>query len=199
MNPQAIIVMRHADDLPSNWPLSSEVDILPNGVTVKVPQHGLTQAGFDRAALLGNILQPWISNTFADVTRVITKDPQLLSETPNPFDTIWPFINNTKVMDVQLLSGLSDIQALLNSNNVMPSEGSVFICWDVEGMWSPKDSHGNRSSSPLPGSILDTLSSIKLDGNNFPQKATTLYTFTNPTVMDKYDLRIYNVVGSIIQ
>lgn len=175
---RSIIVIRHADDLTGSWPSSSDVVTLPNGVRVPVPQHGLSPAGVIRAKLLPSVIPKWMkASNFGTIGRVITKDPSKLEYTPNPFDTIYPTIQAQRVMGVVLLPGLSDLQKVMSDpTKLFPSTGSLLICWDAEGIWGPKDASGNRPVSPIPGSILDTLSGTPV--TTYPLKGTTLYAFT---------------------
>jgi hypothetical protein len=114
---------------------------------------------------------------FGTIGRVITKDPSNLAYTPNPFDTIYPTIQAQRIMDIFLLPGLSDLQKVMaDPIQLFPTTGSLFICWDAEGIWGPKDASGNRPVSPISGSILDTLSATTVA--TYPVKGTTLYTFT---------------------
>lgn len=189
---RSIIVLRHADDLSGSWPSSSDVFTLPNGVHVPVPQHGLSPAGVARAKLLPSVIPKWMrASNFGPIGRVITKDPSKLEYTPNPFDTIYPTIQAQRVMDVVLLPGLSDLQKLMSDfSRSFPSTGSLIICWDAEGIWGPKNATGNRPASPIPGSILDTLSMSPV--STYPLKGTTLYAFTGSG--PKYTLsKIVNV------
>ena len=175
---RAIIVIRHGDDLSGGWPLSADVFTLPNGVRVPVPQHGLSSAGFTRARLLPSVIPKWMTaSNFGSIGRVITKDPSKLAYTPNPFDTIYPTIQAQRVMDVVLLPGLTDLQKrMADSTQLFPTTGSLLICWDAEGIWGSKDASGNRPTSPVKGSILDTLSTTTV--MSYPVKGTTLYAFT---------------------
>jgi hypothetical protein len=197
MSVQTIMVIRHGDDLTNNWPKSSDVYTLPSGQTVATPQHGLTQAGFARAQLLSTAIPAYIANkNFAPVTRVITKDPRSLSYTPNPFDTIRPFIMSQSVKDVELIVDLNTLTPLIQNNQILPTNGSVVICWDVEGMWGPKVNNV-RPINPLSSSILGMLKSqMKIDGNNYPQKGGTLYCFNNP-VNGIYHLTISALTNNV--
>ena len=189
----AIIVIRHGDDLstPPAWPAYVVSYTLPNGKNVNVPHHGLKQDGIDRANLLSTIIPKWLSdNGYSPIARVITKDPTSLDYTPNPFETIYPTIKQSSINDVVLLQSLSDIQKSISNNQISSSEGSTIICWDVEGMWSPKDSSGNHTENPLPNSILGMLSSSQI--STYPVKAGTLYTFVDTS------LKIFNVINNQI-
>ena len=191
---QSIIIIRHADDLDSDWPLSSDVFTLPSGDSIEVPQHGLTDEGFARARLLATAIPQWTTaNGIDSITRVITKDPSLLTETPNPFDTIRPFIMAQNIMDVELLPDLPTLTVIFKNNQLLPSYGSLLICWDAEGIWGDKI-NGKRPPVPAFNSILGMLkSTTKIDDNSYPEKAGTIYSYTNGK-KGVYNLSVYTFV-----
>ena len=193
MQKQALIVLRHADDLASNWiPTPGSSFMLPTGQVVPVPQRALTAAGEDRARLLSTVIPVWLDQcNYEPVTRVVVRDPSSVSETPNPFDTIYPFIVFNGILDVQLVVG-----PLTDPARWLSTFGSTIICWDCEGMWGPK-TNGVRPTAPVAGSILDHLSSVKLTGDEYPQKAETLYAFTDQASTGKFNLAI-SLVSEIL-
>ncbi len=109
---QAIVVIRHGEDL-DKWIKADAKDGLsktwkeavpdwPNYSTAagsfKVSQHGLSKEGEEQALFLRDHLQALMKwGNYDPITRVVTKKPSGKNElqqdvTPNPFDTIYPFL-----------------------------------------------------------------------------------------------------------
>src|SRR5262245_35584843 len=128
MTSNALVVIRHAQDLNGAWVTSSgdprlsgwkktvnanwPAYTLPDGSVKNVFQHGLSnvpqqaglEAGEDQAVKFGSALAPFVSASgYAPIGLVITKNPFVKipptgdDPTPNPFDTVYPFVKGTTV------------------------------------------------------------------------------------------------------
>jgi hypothetical protein len=138
----------------------------PEGDTnIKVVAHGLSGdwekdgisgkvegkvQGEKQALTLGKSLDGFLdSHNFARIGRAITMDPRRDNEvqndpTPNPFDTLWPYLHDKPNVELYLVKlknndpvDLPDgIKNLIDaeSEKVLPSVGSSIICWTGEGL-----------------------------------------------------------------
>lgn len=196
----------------------NRVEVQELNPTLKVYQHGLSAEGGEQAKFLGSTQAKYGTNTFdyltsyldvAPITRVITKDPSESSATPNPFDTVYPYLKNFKgellliapgidgktnpIIDQGLAAMLPDFKngktagtpPLLDENTT----GSTLIVWDAEGIWGPKVGKERPMNS---GSILTKLGepgisknikqSSYVNGGGCPEKAARIYVFHPRTV-----------------
>ena len=99
--------------------------------------------------------------------KLLLLDPRPRGNTPNPFDTIFPFINTSNVRNVQLLTNIP------SKSDLTPTDGSIVVCWDREGLWGD-------SNSPVPNNhtILSKLSSMySVRTTNYPVKGKTIYVY----------------------
>jgi hypothetical protein len=257
----ALIVIRHGEDLNKDWPTPNkgklenwkktvnekwpvyevkhtvvhEIGWIKDGHKVEtansleVLQHGLSDvpqmnkdgnpkkyAGETQAEGLGVHLAKCLSdNGYAEVTKVVTKNPSVTNPngnypTPNPFDTVYPFIksagfkggdsneavllinpDNYKLVDPGLAS-------MLDSGSLYPPNdgngGSTLLCWDKEGLWG-----GDKF---LSGSILGEISKKYLDSHYSlenegpPGKGQTVYCFEENTPIEENKVTIYSFDGT---
>ncbi|AXG71618.1 hypothetical protein KORDIASMS9_03875 [Kordia sp. SMS9] len=209
-NPAAIIVFRHAHDLPTDTQaaeLKKYNDEHPNDKrgesyyyiqeaktynlpdpaqgSVTLPWQRLSPDGFNEAQNIAADLPSWISQHWAPVNLVITKDPRSKDQTQNPFQTVIPSADALKAsnkVEVQLKDDPG-----FNKANLISDGHSALICWDRQGLWQDEgDPAGTyilqslAKANPLPGNITR------------PHKAGTFYVFTNPDTHGKYDISQYN-------
>lgn len=80
---------------------------------------------------------------FANIKRAITSDPRDEGSTPNPFDTLWPYLNlkGENSVDLYLVQRKKGndkspgMMAMIEKDAVLPTEGgSAIICWTGEGL-----------------------------------------------------------------
>ncbi len=148
---KAIIVMRHAEDNgPQNFTQNRSVT-LPNGQTVQYRQNRLSESGKQAANKYKNLL-PQMMNTLglSPISKVIVKEPPIANNnyqgTPNPFDTVLPFIQQNQIKNVTFSS-----KKYLEDNDFPDlnyESGSVLIVWDREGMY------GTYGQTIDPNSVL---------------------------------------------
>ncbi|MCX6971951.1 MAG: hypothetical protein NTV93_17590 [Verrucomicrobia bacterium] len=177
---QVIVVVRHGEDL-DNWIKVTDKNheglkgwkmIVPDWPTystssgdLTVTLHGLSPKGEEQAVFLRDNLQRLMkTGGWACITKVITKTPCGKNEkgedvTPNPFDTIYPFLKgdpknpgNPKPNELILIKPGKAGNPLLDAglverlpnefstppkmdNTVLPATGSTLLCWDAEGLW----------------------------------------------------------------
>jgi hypothetical protein len=191
----------------------NRVEVQDQNPSLIVHQHGLSAEGGKQAKFLGSTQAKYGTNTFdylttyldvAPITRVITKDPSDSAATPNPFDTVYPYLKNFKgellliapginkktnpIIDESLAAMLPDFKnnklvgnpPLLDSNTT----GSTLIVWDAEGIWGPKVGKDRPMNS---GSLLTKLGepgisknieqSSYVNGGGCPAKAARIYVF----------------------
>lgn len=140
---------------------------VPSGAdlsTFKVNLHGLSPDGEAQAEFVRERLAGLVSALNGlPITRVITKRPDLrvngVDPTPNPFDTVFPFIKgggfkgevllvdpgtdpeSNPLIDRGLAAMLPDFAAeppKLDSLLPADGQGSTLICWDAEGLWGKR-------------------------------------------------------------
>jgi hypothetical protein len=188
--------------------------------SLTVFQHGLSDvpqenkdgtkkefAGEIQAKCLGvNLAKCLEDNGYAKVTKVVTKNPSVKNPnqkepTPNPFDTVYPFINgdfkdagsnkvllinpdNSNLIDPGLASMIgkdeSDAGSLYNFNG-----GSTLLCWDAEGLWGEKVKKKRPyDHSSILGKISEKYlnSSYSLEHEAAPAKGKTVYCFEESKV-----------------
>lgn len=119
--------------------------------------------GEDQAVSLAEALDAFPpQGKFAKIDRVITMDPRQEGSTPNPFDTLWPYVKKGEghtslgqPLGAELLlvnRNTSDgdkwpgLMAMIAKDKLLKNDGSgsTIICWTGEGINGP-------------GGILDTL------------------------------------------
>jgi len=230
--PKAVVVVRHGEDLSAWATTRAQVNpawtdgaagnpalpavapgwpnyALPNGTTITLQQHGLSPAGETQARFLGRNL-PVIVAAFgcAEISRVVTKRPYGLNEknkavTPNPFDTLYPFISSeafkAKGGDVVLINPGKGANPILDEGLVKMlnpdaapkdsilegTSGSTVLCWDAEGLWGEKNAEDARPFDK--NSILSIMAGPALGayirrmdaelGGGCPGKAARIYVF----------------------
>lgn len=162
---------------------------MPSGEDIKYYLKGLSYEGEVAAKSYAEVLPKLVSDLgIADVGRVIAKDPRPDGATPNPFDTIYPFIARTGVKDVRLPS-----EAAAAKGDVFPNDatGSIVVSFDVEGLWSPKQSDGSRTRQPDSNSLLHFLNDkYNIDGDMAgpPRKGKTMYVYRGKGKMEVYTM-----------
>jgi len=137
----ALIVIRHGVDVDNSKRKNGKrTKTLPNGQKIVYYQDGLTEdEGKKQAESFAKVLPKLVDELgISDITRVIVKDP---TTTPNPFDTVLPFIEAQNIMDVRLPSTVDGIKNIKNSG-LFPDETSVLVCFDQDSLWSSKDKAG---------------------------------------------------------
>jgi hypothetical protein len=163
---KAIIVIRHADDNgPQDYIIKRSAK-LPNGKTIEYTQKRLSKNGKAASDKYATVLPKRVNDLgLASIKRVIVKEPPTAknnySTSPNPFDTVYPFISVNNIMNVTLISS----KYIDNFPNMDEGSGSVLICWDKEGMYE-----NNYGLPPSKNSILYKLDKMyNVTGNiSFP-------------------------------
>jgi hypothetical protein len=162
---------------------------LPNGKEVVYYQEGLTpEEGKQQAASIAKFLPKLVNELgISDITRVLVKEPN--TTRPNPFDTILPFIEAQRIMDVQLPSTTEQVKE--SGVGLFPDETSVVLCWDAEGLWSPKVD-GKRTREPDSKSLLCYLNKAYQINNATipgpPVKGSTIYVYRSKGKMEVFRL-----------
>jgi|GEM_PF-4374083 hypothetical protein len=109
--------------------------------------------GEKQAASLGEHLEAFLEKgRFQRVVNVITMDPREPGSTPNPFDTLWPYLRKRADQhaaggptgcDLYLVQRKTDsedrwpgLMSLIEQNKLLPADGrgSAIICWTGEGL-----------------------------------------------------------------
>lgn len=174
---KAIIVLRHAQEQPPWEWLNERKAILPNGNEIKYHLKGLNTEGLKCSQALSTLLPGFIATKGLNpVSEVVAKDPRLPdpnTATPNPFDTILPFIQSQKIMSVKLNNDTSSvINGLDTSNN-----DSVIISYDRENLWGKSSDHTAQNNS-----IIYQINKIYgIDNNTVkgpPYKCIDMYVYT---------------------
>ena len=199
--PNVLIVIRHGEDVDNDKRKKRKPGYykeLPNGEKIYYDRDGLNKEGKKQAQSFAKVLPKLVKELgISDITRIITKDPKT---TPNPFDTILPFIDSQDIMDVRLPSTIDGIK----KSNLFPDETSVLVCFDAETLWSKKDD-GKRTLQPSSDSLLHFLNQAydindDDDDNHFPgppQKGHTVYIYRSKGTMDLYKMVDYNNDGYV--
>jgi hypothetical protein len=199
------------------WPVYT----LPDGSVKNIFQHGLSnvpqkpglEAGEDQVTKFGPALAPFVSaNGYAPIGLVITKNPFMKipgapptadNPTPNPFDTVYPFIKGAAAVKLKLIDPGAygkqmidpGLQSMIDDRTIVPSNGSTLLCWDAEGLWGPQPPAGRPFN---PASILWKLSTLYLGdtkqiANYSPLKCQTVYVFTTG------NLKIYTFSNGVFK
>jgi hypothetical protein len=241
---KALVVLRHGESLETrfsnpnllsagwknqvpNWPTYA----VPNHAPVTLQTHGLSPAGEDQAFFLRANLRNIIRDLgCAQVTRVVTMRPFGEDEkgkpaSPNPFDTIYPYLKSAPAKELVLINpgkgpnpivdrGLArmlDPKATQEESIFGGTAGSVLLCWDGEGLWGEKVANGTRPWNK--DSILSILGGPDIGayirrmdkevGGGFPDKGSRYYVFlpregTGPgtKVPRKYNCIILDVLDA---
>lgn len=193
MAPNALIIIRHGHDL-KKWIHDEKgfKEQLPDGREIVYSLSALSKEGKNEAKSWKALLPKWTKEELgiSDITRVITKDPRPDKATPNPFDTVYPFIEDQKIKDVKLMTKESQVKA--DGSGLFPDKTSVLVCWDQEGLWSPKVSGGGRTHHPDANSILRYVNEkYEIDNNTIPgppKKGATAYVYLGKGEMDVYHM-----------
>ena len=199
-----------------NWPAytlpdSSVKNIFQHGLS-NVPQKQGLEAGDDQVTKFGSALAPFVAGKgYAPIGLVITKNPFMKipgappasdNPTPNPFDTVYPFVKGAaaklKLIDPgpygqQMID--PGLQSMIDDRTIVPSNGSTLLCWDAEGLWGPQPPAGRPFNS---GSILWKLSTLYLGDTKqiagySPLKCQTVYVFTTG------NLKIYTFSNGVFK
>lgn len=217
----AIIILRHATDIndPKDW-LKCKNDKdpqgwcrfpLPDGNIVRYPWSRLNTNGKIIKEVIAKVLPDWINNlkingeNIYPVSRIVTKNPQNYEKTQNPFETIYPFVQEIGKNEKSRVNGRpvkvklwDDPYSSKFNEAYLLKDGpfSTVICWDAEGLFADKIKcedakrlypekieckDGKKVRPPVPDehSILRTL--IRKDEDfNCPVKGTTFFVLTNP-------------------
>jgi len=191
-------------------PDSSVKNIFQHGLS-NVPQKSVPEAGDDQAVKFGSALAPFVSaNGYAPIALVITKNPFMKipdapstadNPTPNPFDTVYPFMKGAAGVKLKLIDPGSygkqmidpGLQSMIDDRTIVPSSGSTLLCWDAEGLWGPQPPAGRPFN---PASILWKLSTLYLGdtkqiATHSPLKCQTVYVFTTG------NLKIHTFVNGV--
>jgi hypothetical protein len=217
-NPAAIIVFRHAHDLPTDAQeaeMKKYNDEHPNDQRgesyyyihgaktykmpspkqdpVTLPWQRLSPDGFGEAENLGTALPNWIAKHWATVNLVITKDPESKSQTQNPFQTVIPSTYGIQESTDPNINPGMDVEVQLKDDPGFNKDGLISDGHSTLICWDRQGlwrDHGEDKSKTY---ILQSLAKDKQWPGKFtrPVKAGTFYVFTNP-VDGKYDISQYN-------
>lgn len=113
-------------------------------ISPKVNAKLVTPHGEMQAKHLGESLDGFVAGKFKPISRAITLDPTSASATPNPFDTLWPYVTAHPSVDYDLVEIVGEgsdwrkfpgIKKLIAHDKILPEDGnSVVICWTGEGL-----------------------------------------------------------------
>jgi hypothetical protein len=191
----------------------SETNVAPNlhGLT-DTPRKSYLEAGEKQAENLRDALDSWRADEgYAAINSAITKYPAGKipkapagkdSPTPNPFDTIYPYLSKhpTKLTLIEPGNYHEQIidpalETMIENSTLYPTNGSTLLCWDAEGLWGPdKDSEGIRiynSNSILAKVSAHYLGDYKLIKDYSPEKGKTVFVFFDKNV------NVYNFVNGV--
>ncbi|WP_298420357.1 hypothetical protein [uncultured Kordia sp.] len=215
--PAAIIVFRHAHDLPTpkqkeemdaynkahpdnprdesyyyiheskDYPLPD-----PNEGIVTLPRQRLSPDGFTEAKNVAADLPNWIAKHWATVNLVITKDPRTIQQTQNPFQTVIPSAYAIQASKDPTINPGMNVEVKLKDDPGFNKEGLISDNHSTLICWDRQglwNDDGDKKTY-----ILQSLSKDNQWPGNFtrPQKAGTFYVFTNPDSNNKYDITQYN-------
>ncbi len=186
-----------------HWPVysinSKEITLLQHGLSKEPGEPkgdgSLRDSGETQAIVLKEELNKFLSGKCEDISRVITKDPTIIrpnkkfqNPTPNPFDTVYPFIKENNLPTILIAPAETDgividpdLDKMIEDGSLYLRDNSTLLCWDAEGLWGPKEDGKGR---PLKAnSILGKLSAKYLGEANAiseydPNKCKTIYIFT---------------------
>jgi hypothetical protein len=173
--------------------------------SLTVYQHGLSAEGGEQAKYLASVLDTLTAYlNVAPISRVITKDPSESTATPNPFDTIFPYLKTFKgelllvrpgidpLTNPIIDKGLAVMLPNFKKNKLdgtpplldPQTSGSTLIVWDAEGIWGPKVKSDRPMNSKslltkfgTPGVSDNIKTSSYVNGGGCPAKAARLYVF----------------------
>lgn len=225
----AVIVFRHADDvnddekdkngIPVNWDFGKNRKgwdyHLPNGENIHLHHTRLKPRsethGWNDADTIGDHLNEWMKkNNYCPVGRVITQQPFGNSigggTTPNPFNTVFPAINQNPCEPVEVIfygngQDIDSLEKLVTAIEEDP-EGILFntknystlICMTRQDMWNTKKQKDmekdNEEVKPEAGSLLCTLTK-KEDNEKIkyePLKAYNFYVFMDTIDGHKFEV-----------
>lgn len=185
-------------DMVPTWPtyqpeFLSAIWAMPSNVSLgslTLFQHGLSPEGEAQAEFLGKNLT-WLVKELngVPITRVITKRPDMKNPdgsnpTPNPFDTIFPFLKYSgfkgelilidpgvdkainPLVDKGLATMLPDFEAQPpNTGSLLNGTGSTLVCWDAEGLWGKDETvvNGESYRTWSENNILNKLATPAID------------------------------------
>lgn len=186
-------------DLVPQWPTyrleSLAIWAMPSNASLSsmtVFQHGLSAEGEAQAVFLGKNL-PWLVEKLngLPITTVISKRPDMKNPdgsnpTPNPFDTIVPFLKYSgfrgelilidpgvdnainPLVDNGLAVKLPDFEAQPAKPGSLQQGaqgGSILLCWDAEGLWGKGETvvNGKSYRAWSEDNILNKLSTPAID------------------------------------
>ncbi|MGH1386308.1 hypothetical protein [Kordia sp.] len=219
-NPAAVIVFRHAHDLPTKQQ-QAEMDAYnknlpddkkrgesyyyiheakpynlpsPKQGSITLPWQRLSPDGFSEAKNLGTALPNWIAQHWATVNLVITKDPQSKDQTQNPFQTVIPAAYDIEASTDPKINPGMDVEFQLKNDPGFSKDGLISDGHSTLICWDRQGlwrDHGEDKSKTY---ILQSLAKDKQWPGKFtrPVKAGTFYVFTNPDKDGKYDITQYN-------
>jgi hypothetical protein len=220
-NPAAIIVFRHAHDLPTptektemdehndedknhddQWKENryyiqkSKTYNLPDPKqdTVKLPWQRLSPDGFDEAANLATVLPAWIAQNWATVNLVITKDPASKDQTQNPFQTVIPTADAIQASKDPNINPGMNVEFRLKNDPGFDKGGLIEDGHSTLICWDRQGlwrDHGEDKSKTY---ILQSMAKDDQWPGKFtrPAKAGTFYVFTDPDSKGQYDVSQYN-------
>lgn len=217
-NPAAVIVFRHAHDLPTKKQ-KDEMDAHnkanpndqwkenryyiqdgksydlpdPKQGTVKLPWQRLSPDGFDEAKNIAADLPGWIAKNWAPVNLVITKEPVSKDQTQNPFQTVIPSADAIQASKDPNINPGMNVEFRLKNDPGFDKGGLIADGHSTLICWDRQGlwrDHGEDKSKTY---ILQSLTNTKMSGDfTRPEKAGTFYVFTNPDSSGKYDVSQYN-------
>lgn len=213
----AVIVFRHGCDGGSSNPyrftFPDNIDISYkgkynniNGQVVTIANDWLGKLGHHQADTLGatGSLPSWFISRFCPVSRVITENPgDGQNGTPNPLNTVRPFIANIADRIPKLPGGKLKLDMYDNvqfdslkdvfkgSELLKDGNYSTVISWEAMGMW--RLSSGDYVSNSILGVLAKDNENLMIKKNS-PQKGQTIYVFTELNVStNRFDnLEVYN-------
>jgi hypothetical protein len=193
---KAVIVIRHGQDIDGIWDSNQSGwnYSLPSGKSVTTYLKGLSDSGLNSASSYSYVLPKLIKDLrIQPITRVVVDNPEIKNSdgteaTPNPFNTIYPFIIRKQIEDV-------DMPRYAQFGNLTPSnnDGSIIIVSTVQNLWG-KDDNKDTYKTPRDDKVIGILNKkygIR-EMTISPQKGRTIYVYRYDKNGNGY-VKIYNL------
>lgn len=185
---QATIVIRHAEDKPEN-DHDQQTAVNKNGRTVMVTscKDRLSDLGKLQAIHYATSLDHIVElEEIPPIDTIVTNDPRNtcqsngITPTPNPFDTIRPYIISHPSVEVILYPKDESNPTVLTPKYIPQSIGTMVCCMDRDLLWGTSDTTIASKTSLL--ALLSSRYGIASFIPGPPEKGTQIYVFKKTTL-----------------
>jgi len=185
-NNKKIIVIRHGHDKKysdQGYGSNKFKGYLPGDQNKEFELQWLSNLGCREAAAYAVALSKFIKEQeYAPIVKVFTQDPDVSTETSNPFRTIYNFIINCNIQDIVFTIPIKDKEKNTISSspndiiyNTDDVNGSIIMCYTAQAI-----SGMGKTNNPEDGSIFRHIINSMNINDYFegpPCKGTTVYVF----------------------